>query len=200
MKPVIIIALWLPSTFLLIVFCMMFLISYSSKSSNKNVNLSFNNDVYKSITVASITPAPNVVSPKQDIRITTLKKFLKDHNSPLADYTEELVKQSDLQGINYTLLPAMAMQESNGCKKIPENSYNCWGFGIYGNQVVRFNSYPEAIAKVAKTIKEAYIKKDLSVPTLLEDKWTPSSRGQWSYGVNFFIGKILEYEKNTSAT
>lgn len=200
MKPVIILALWLPSTILLIVFCMMFLIRYSSKSSNKNVNLSSNNDVYKSITVASITPAPNVVSPKQDIRITTLKNFLIDHNSPLADYTEELVKQSDLQGISYTLLPAMAMQESNGCKKIPEDSYNCWGFGIYGDQVVRFNSYPEAITQVAKTIKEAYIKKGSSVPTLLEDKWTPSSRGQWSYGVNFFIGKILEYEKNTSAT
>ncbi|EKE15273.1 MAG: hypothetical protein ACD_12C00096G0002 [uncultured bacterium] len=92
------------------------------------------------------------------------------------------------------------MQESAGCKKIPVDSHNCWGFGIYGSKITRFDSYAEAIIQVSKTIKETYIKSGLTNVTLLEDKWTPPSRGQWSSSVNFFIGKIREYEKNTPAS
>ncbi len=122
--------------------------------------------------------------------------FLDEYKSPLVELTETLVKQADLWGIDYALIPAIAMQESGGCKKIPAASYNCWGFGIYGEKVVKFSSYEEAIAQVAKTIKETYIKNGLTNVTLLEDRWAPQSRGQWSTAVNFFIGKIREYERN----
>lgn len=155
----------------------------------------------QSLRLASLSYAsPEVIiSPSHDIRILVLKKFLKDYRSPLFDQAEELVKQADNFGLDYTLLPAIAMQESGGCKTIPENSFNCWGFGIYGDRVTRFDSYQKAIAQVAKTIKESYVKKGASNPTLLEDRWTPSSRGNWSYSVNFFIGKIKEYEDKISA-
>ncbi len=139
-------------------------------------------------------------SPDEDIRIKVLERFLADYNSPLTHYSEELVKQADLWGLDYALLPSIALQESGGCKKIPENSYNCWGYGIYGKNVIMFSSYEQAIAQVAKTIKEAYIKRGYTNPTLLEAKWTSSDSGQWSYGVNFFIGKIKEYERNSPAS
>lgn len=138
---------------------------------------------------------PNSI-PGVDARVAILKKFFSDYRSPLFDQAEEIVKQADLNGLDYALIPAIAMQESGGCKTIPYNSYNCWGFGIYGDKTTRFANYEEAIAKVTKTIKEAYIKRGLTNPTLLEDRWTPSSVGHWSYSVNFFIGKIRKYEKN----
>lgn len=142
---------------------------------------------------------PSILSanqiPNQDARIIVLKKFLKQFNSPLINYVEDIIKQSDVYGIDYALIPAIAMQESGGCKVIPPASYNCWGIGIYGDKKVGFKSYSQAIAAVAKIIKEAYIKKGLTNPTLLEDRWTPSSIGNWSYSVNYFIGKIREYEK-----
>ena len=125
-----------------------------------------------------------------------MKKFFTDYKSPLASSVDQIIYQSDLYGLDYALIPAIAMQESGGCKAIPVNSYNCWGFGIYGNKQVDFTSFDEAVTKVAKTIKEAYIKRGLTNATLLEDRWTPSSRGQWSYSVNYFIGKIRDYEKN----
>jgi len=139
------------------------------------------------------------VTPGIDIRISSLRSFLKDYHSPLYEFSEEIVKQSDIYGLDYTLIPAISFQESQGCKIIPQDSYNCWGLGIYGNKVMRFSSYPEAIEKVARTIKEAYIKKGLTNATLVEDRWTPSSKGNWSYGVNFYIGKIKEYEKKSPA-
>lgn len=151
----------------------------------------------------SLTPSPMPsdldIHPSQDIRVLVLKKFLKDYRSPLADLAEDLVRIADLWGLDYTLLPAIAMQESGGCKKIPVDSYNCWGFGIYGDKVTRFSSYQEGAHQVAKTIKETYIKNGLTNPTLLEDLWAPPSKGLWSYAVNYFIGKIKEYEKNTPA-
>lgn len=134
--------------------------------------------------------------PSQDARILVLKKFFSNYKSELYDEAEEIVYQSDIYGIDYALIPAIAMQESQGCKVIPPGSYNCWGLGIYGSKKIHFASFKDAIIAVAKTIKEAYIKRGLTNPTLLEDRWTPSSVGQWSYSVNFFIGKIRALEKN----
>jgi len=155
---------------------------------NKYGNLfQFNSD-YNTLEKSSV--------PSQDARILVLNKFFSNYKSPLNAVVEEIVRQSDLYGLDYALIPAIAMQESQGCKVIPPGSHNCWGFGIYGDKKVYFASYEDAISTVAKTIKETYIKRGLTNPTLLEDRWTPSSVGQWSYSVNFFIGKIRQLEKN----
>lgn len=148
---------------------------------------------------ANITLPANI-SPSQDIRITTLQKFLYQLRSPLLENAEDIVKYADLYGLDYALVPAIAMQESNLCKVIPVDSYNCWGFGIYGNKITRFNSYKEAIAQVSKTIKETYIKKGLTNPTLLEDVWAPPSKGSWSYSVTYYITQIHNIERNTPAS
>lgn len=147
----------------------------------------------------SLRISPIGEPPREDIRIRVLRRFLSDYSSPLAEFSDILVSAADLWGLDYALIPAIAMQESGGCKKIPENSYNCWGYGIYGTKIMRFASYPLAISQIAKTIKEAYIKNGLTNATLVEDKWVPPSRGQWSYSVNYFIGKIREYERNLPA-
>lgn len=154
----------------------------------------------------SIAPSIEVNSlvlasqPIDDVRILTLIRFFQDYQSPLIAEAKDLVRQADLWGIDYTLIPAISMQESQGCKKIPFDSYNCWGFGIYGTKTTKFSSYKQAIAQIAKTIKETYIRNGLTNVTLLEDRWAPQSRGQWSSAVNFFIGKIKEYEKNIPNT
>lgn len=143
---------------------------------------------------------PKEISPSSDIRIQALHKFFQPYNSPLQSQAEELVRQADSWGIPYTLIPAIAMQESGGCRVIPQDSYNCWGFGVYGAKVTRFNSYQEAVSTIAKKIKETYIKNGLVNPTLLEDVWAPQSNGIWSYAVNYFTSKIQEIEQNLTST
>lgn len=157
----------------------------------------------KAVSFTPLIEVNNLVlasQPTDDIRILTLMRFFQDYQSPLIAEAEDLVKQADLWGIDYTLIPAISMQESQGCKKIPFDSYNCWGFGIYGERIIKFDSYKQAIAQIAKTIKETYIRNGLTNVTLLEDRWAPQSRGQWSSAVNFFTGKIKEYEKNITNT
>jgi len=126
-----------------------------------------------------------------DGRIANLKNFFRKYNSPLYDYAELIISVSDKHRFDYRLLPAIAMQESNLCRYIPENSYNCWGWGIYGDQVIRFSSYEEAIEKVAAGIKKEYIDKGLVTASMIMKKYTPSSPGTWARGVNTFL-KMLE--------
>lgn len=150
---------------------------------------------------ATPTPISNSdVSPQEDYRKIALHKFLNTYASPLVSQVDVLIREADANGIDYALIPAIAMQESQGCKVLPYDSYNCWGYGIYGNKITRFSSYAQAITRVAKTIKETYIKNGLTNPTLLEDRWAPSSRGLWSYSVNFFISKLREFERNIPDT
>jgi len=126
-----------------------------------------------------------------DARPANLNAFFRKYNSPLYDYADYIVKISDQYQFDYRLLPAIAMQESNLCKYIPENSYNCWGWGIYGSTITRFASYEEAIDTVARGIKKEYIDKGLLTASAIMEKYTPPSTGSWANGVNHFL-RMLE--------
>jgi len=83
------------------------------------------------------------------------------------------------------------MQESNLCKHIYPGSYNCWGWGIYGNKVTRFSSYEEAIETISRGLKKNYIDKGYTTPEEIMRKYTPPSDGSWAFGVNTFL-KVIE--------
>lgn len=135
--------------------------------------------------------SPKTKAELSDSRVANLKAFFRKYSSPLYDYAEKIVEVSDKYGFDYRLLPAIAMQESNLCRVIPENSYNCWGWGIYGDLVTKFKSYDEAIETVAKGLKREYIDKGLITASQIMKKYTPPSKGSWAYGVNTFM-KMLE--------
>lgn len=126
-----------------------------------------------------------------DGRMANLKSFFRKYNSALYDYADVIVKNADKYQFDYRLLPAIAMQESNLCKYIPEDSYNCWGWGIYGNTVTKFISYEEAIETVSRGIKDHYIDNGLVTASAIMAKYTPSSNGSWAHGVNTFL-RMLE--------
>ena len=126
-----------------------------------------------------------------DSRSANLKSFFRKHNSPLYEEAEYIVEISDKYKFDYRLLPAIAMQESNLCKFIPDDSYNCWGWGIYGDKVTKFESYKEAIETVAQGLKKEYIDKGYVTASSIMEKYTPSSAGSWAHGVNTFL-KLLQ--------
>lgn len=127
-----------------------------------------------------------------DKRVDNLKAFFQKYGSPLADHAEFIVKVSDQNGFYYGLIPAISMAESGGCLKIPENSHNCWGLGIYGGKVWRFESYEKGIEALAKILKEKYIDHGLHTPGEIMAKYSPSS-STWAFSVRFFIDKIEQY-------
>lgn len=125
-----------------------------------------------------------------DARPIIIKQYLQKYDSELEPYSQEIVNVSDKYELDFRLLVAIAQQESNLCKRIPENSHNCWGFGIYGDKVLRFSSYSEAFERVAATLKKDYIDKGLTTPEKIMAKYTPPSvelGGPWAKGVNIFL-------------
>ena len=121
-----------------------------------------------------------------DARVEIVRQFLAKYNSPLEPYAPQLVAAADREGIHYGLLPAIAMVESGLCRHIPTDSFNCWGWGIYGRKVTRFASFGEAIDVVARGLKKNYVDKGLRTPEQIVRNYNPTNTNDWSGSVRFF--------------
>ena len=126
----------------------------------------------------------------QDARPLILKDLLMSYNSPLSEYSELLVKTSDKYGFDWKILTAIALKESGACRVIPENSHNCWGWGIHSEGTLMFDNYEEAIETVSKGLKQNYIDKGyVSVEDIMKKYANPNST-TWADGVNYYIEKL----------
>ena len=94
----------------------------------------------------------------EDARPEIIRQYLEYYNSPLIPHAELIVKLSDENDFDYRWMVAIAQQESNLCKRIPPNSHNCWGWGIYGDKVTRFDSYEDALIAIAPQFKGIFLK------------------------------------------
>ena len=178
--------------FLLTPTILLFSISLLSYSYNKNVSLSSTFSQTK-IAYAALPNASGTLKTEvsaTDARITAVKSFFKRYKSDLLPYAEEVVSVADKYNLDYRLIPAIAMQESNLCKKAPKNSYNCWGFGIYGKKVTKFDNYSDAINTVTKTLAQKYKADGLITPEEIMSRYTPGSNGSWANGVNQFMDQL----------
>ena len=147
----------------------------------------------QSVAFAAIPSEESIINDQiitLDKRVENLQLFFKRHNSPLEPYAQSFVDISEKYELDYRLLPAIAMQESNLCKKAPKDSYNCWGFGIYNKKITRFSNYEEAIETVARTLFNQYKSKGLITPEEMMAKYTPSNTGSWAYAVNLFMNQL----------
>ena len=165
------------------------LASYHKNNTINILSLSRNNTVaYAALPTSQNTFSANIS--EQDGRVEKVRQFLQRYNSPLEPYSQDVVEAADQYDLDYRLIPAIAMQESNLCLKIPVNSYNCWGYGIYGNKVHRFSDYKEGIYTVTKTLATKYKKRGLITAEEIMTMWTPSSNGSWAHSVNYFMEKL----------
>lgn len=119
-----------------------------------------------------------------------IKKYLERYKSPLLPYADTIYDVSKTYNIDYYWLLAIGQQESNLCKKIPEDSYNCWGYGIHKRGTLSFDNYELAIKSFAEYFRREYLDKGLTTPELIMKKYCPYSDGSWAAGVSQFIGEI----------
>ncbi len=143
---------------------------------------------FAALPVASGTLKTTIVS--QDARLAAVKNFFKKYHSDLLPYADEIISSADKYGLDYKLLPAIAMEESTGCKNAPKDSYNCWGFGIYAKKITKFKNYPEAIDTVTQTLAKQYKANGLETPEQIMTKYTPGSNGAWAKGVTQFMNQL----------
>jgi len=126
----------------------------------------------------------------KDVRYELLSNFFQKYDSDLLPFASEIIDTADRYGLDFRLVPSIAMQESNLCKKVIKESYNCWGFGIYGDKVKKFKNYSNAIDTVTKTLASDYKAQGLVTPEQIMKKYTPGSNGSWARGVSHFMNQL----------
>ena len=129
---------------------------------------------------------------KIDNRITILKEFLERYSSPLALYANDFIKYADEYDIDWKLVAAISGVESTFGQQIPYNSYNGWGWGVYGDNVIYFSSWKEGIETVSKGLRENYINK--GAKDIYQIGRIYSESPNWPYKVSFFMEKIDEFK------
>jgi len=130
----------------------------------------------------------------KDARAKIVEDFFLSYKSQLADYSNYFIQVADKYNLDYRLLPAISMQESNGGRRMIKDSYNPFGFGIYGSKALKFESFEEAIEKVGYSLREDYLNQGLETTEEIMTKYTPPSLekgGAWAKGVNTFISEML---------
>ncbi|MBI3380151.1 phage holin family protein [Candidatus Gottesmanbacteria bacterium] len=131
-----------------------------------------------------------------DRRVDKLEEFLTKNGSPLAPMASVFVVASDIYQFDWRLLPAISGKESSYGKKIPwdkvndRHSFNPFGWGIYGDQIISFDSWEDGILKVASGLRREYFDKELLTTELVMRKFTPRSDGSWARDVQIIMENI----------
>lgn len=182
-------AAWFATSFLALIFAALLSIYLNTDRVVKYTKADFR--LYAALPSSSLEVAQYIE--KKDARAKIVEDFFSKYKSPLASFGDYFIKVADQQGLDFRILPAISMQESNGGKKVIKNSHNPFGYGIYGSLVVKFASWEDAIERVGKALKEDYLDKGLKTPYQIMTKYTPPSSekdGAWARGVSSFMEEL----------
>jgi len=170
----------------------LYLLNYKKNSEKIHANLSGAN----SLLIAAESNENDVLGEissqivESEARPIIIQRYLEKYKSPLLPYAKQIFDLSQSYGFEYYWIVAIAQQESNLCKKIPENSHNCWGYGIHKRGTLKFDNYNLALNSFADYLKREYFDKGLNTPELIMKKYCPHSDGSWARGVQQFIDEM----------
>lgn len=133
-----------------------------------------------------------------DARAAALEGVLEYFECPMQGMGKAFVEEADKNGIPYWLAPAIAFQESSCGKKTPEKdgieSYNGWGWGVWGEHVKFFDDWEHGIVTVSQYLGDRFYSKGITDPCEIMRVYTPPSNGSWCKGVLYFKDVITQYE------
>jgi len=125
-----------------------------------------------------------------DARPEIIYNYLAANNSPLAQYSELIVSIADNYELDYRLITAIAQKESGLCRVIPEESYNCWGWGIHSQGTLKFSSFEEGIETVSQGLRKYYIDEGYETVEQIMKKYANPSSTTWAEGVLDYMNQI----------
>lgn len=126
-------------------------------------------------------------------RTEILYKFFKKRNSPMAENSKKFVEVADKYGLDYRLLPAISCLESSCGIRMPYESYNAWGWGVYGTNVIKFQNFDDGIEQVAKGLYEGYVLKGANTPEKIAPIYNPPTHESWLGKVKYYMAEIDKF-------
>lgn len=143
--------------------------------------------------------APKIEARQMDKRAEILQGYLSKYNSPMQYQAQDFIDAADTYNLDWKLLPAIAGVESTFGKFIPggyersSTSYNAWGWGVYGNQAIYFNSWREGMFTVSAGLRKNYLNRGLTDPASINRIYSTSPR--WSTNVIFFLKDMEKFQE-----
>ena len=137
----------------------------------------------------------DTIESKKVDREEVLESFFDKYNSPLKGNSKTFVEVADKYDIDFRILPAISCIESSCGKNLPYQSNNPFGWGVYGSNVIRFQSYDEAINIVGKGLNENYFAKGLDTLEKIAPVYTPPRHVHWLGSVKYFVNEMDVAEK-----
>ncbi len=148
-------------------------------------------------------PSDVKAAPKQDPHVAILKAYLESQDSPMAANAKDFVDASKAYNLDWKLVAAISGLESGFGKHTPGNelffneSYNAWGWGVYGDNALGFKSWKDGIYTVSRGLRENYINRGLTEPLSMNRAYASSPT--WGVRVNLFMNQIENFEKSFAA-
>jgi hypothetical protein len=135
---------------------------------------------------------PTVAKTGVDTRVKILTSYLKQYNSPLVPYAADFVETADKYNLDWRLVTAISGVESTFGKEIPNNSYNAWGWGVYGDNVIRFKSWDDGIETVSQGLRERYMNQ-WGGQDIYQIGAMYAASPAWAGHVELYLNKIAEF-------
>lgn len=128
-----------------------------------------------------------------DHRVQILHSYLEKYNSPLTPYAGTFVREADRYGIDWKLVVSISGVESTFGKAEPEGCNNGWGYGIYGDNMLCFTSYNDAIHTISQALREKYLNK-WGATDVYSIGHLYAASPTWADRVTYFMNDIDAYQ------
>nr|MBI5455367.1 glucosaminidase domain-containing protein [Candidatus Levybacteria bacterium] len=129
---------------------------------------------------------------EDDYRVKIVEKYLKSYGSPMTENAKDFVYYADKYNLDWRLVLAISGVESTYGKQIPPYSYNGWGWGVYGDNVIRFKSWKQGIETVSQGLREQYINK-WGGQNVYQIGAIYASSPHWANSVNIHLNMIQKF-------
>jgi len=150
----------------------------------------FAQEIFAGSSAALLKP---VVQKATDSRVRILREYLEKYNSPLVPYAATFVDTADKYNLDWKLVAAISGVESTFGRQIPPDSFNGWGWGIYGNNMIRFSSWNEGIETISEGLRTKYIDK-WGARNVYEIGRFYAASPTWAQRVEYFMNSIGNFE------
>lgn len=137
-------------------------------------------------------PSEQIEVRRLDKEAKILAAYLATHNSPLQYHAQDFIDAARVYNLDWRLVAAISGVESTFGKFIP-GGYNGWGWGVYENQAIYFNSWKEGIFTVSKSLRENYINKGYTDPYSMNRIYAASP--YWGSKVTHFMNDLDKFAK-----
>jgi len=131
---------------------------------------------------------------EKDNRAQILRAYLAQYDSPLVDSAETFIEEADRNNLDWKLVVSISGVESWFGHRIPYQSNNGWGWGVYGDKVTRFASWDEGITIISHSLRTKYMNK-WGATNVTEIGRIYAADPAWAQKVTSFMNKIEKFEK-----